>query len=187
MALHDDILGDFQSACKRTLEAMKADLAKLRTGRASTAILDHIRVDYYGEPSPLNQVATLNVPEPRLIVIKPWDKSMVNVIDTAIRNSDLGLNPVNDGEVVRVPFPDLTEERRRELTKLVHKTAEEIRVSIRGHRRDANDMLKELEKEKEITEDELRRAMENVQKTTDEWIKKVDDVVAGKEKELMSI
>jgi ribosome recycling factor len=183
----NDVLNDLQSEMKQALESLNKDLSRMRTGRANLAILDGIRVDYYGASTPLNQVASLHTPEPRLIMIKPWEKSMVPVIEKAIQAADLGFNPSNDGEVVRIPIPPLTEQRRQELVKLAKKTGEEYKIQIRRIRREANDMLKELEKSKDISEDDMHRAMDDVQKHTDEHIKKVDERIAEKEKEILEI
>jgi ribosome recycling factor len=171
----------------KTLEDLKRDLTKVRTGRASTSILDGIRVDYYGTPTPLSGVANLNSPEPRLITIKPWDKGTLKDIEKAIREANIGLNPMNDGELIRLPFPPLTEERRRDIAKQVKSKGEEHKVAIRNVRRDANEMLKDLLKDKSITEDDLKRATERVQKETDAGVLKVDEIIAKKEKEVMEV
>lgn len=159
----------------------------MRTGRASTSILDGIRVDYYGTPTPLSGVANLNSPEPRLITIKPWDKGTLKDIEKAIREANIGLNPMNDGELIRLPFPPLTEERRRDIAKQVKSKGEEHKVAIRNVRREANEMLKDLLKDKSITEDDLKRATERVQKETDAGVLKVDEIIAKKEKEVMEV
>ena len=182
-----DVLKDMQAALDKAIDAFKRDLGKVRTGRASLAVLDGIRVDYYGTPTPLNQVASLNVPDPRLIVIKPWEKSLIPEIEKTIRASQLGLNPSSDGEIVRLPMPPLTEERRKDLVKLVKKMAEEAKVHLRGARRDANEMLKELLKEKEITEDEEKGGLKKVQDVTDGAVAKIDELVAKKESEIMEV
>jgi ribosome recycling factor len=166
---------------------MKQSLMKVRTGRASIGILDGIMVDYYGTPTPLNQLATLAVPEPRLITIQPWDKGALVSIEKAILKSELGLTPNNDGKVIRVPIPPLNEERRRDLVKMVKKMAEEFRIEVRNHRRDANAMLKDLEKEKEINKDDLKASQDKVQDLTDDSIKQIDDLLAVKEKEILEI
>ncbi|HQJ07996.1 MAG TPA: ribosome recycling factor, partial [Deltaproteobacteria bacterium] len=165
----------------------KLALQKVRTGRASIGILDGIMVDYYGTMTPLKQLATLAVPEPRLITIQPWDKGAITAIEKAIMKSELGLTPANDGKIIRVPIPPLNEERRRDLVKMVKKMAEEYRVEIRNHRRDANAMLKDLEKEKEISQDELKSGQDKVQELTDGYIKKVDSMLSEKEKEIMEV
>jgi ribosome recycling factor len=169
------------------MEVLQKDLAAIRTGRASLSLLDHIRVDYYGTPTPLNQVANLAVPEPNLITIQPWETPMLEKIDKAIRSSDLDLNPANDGKILRLPIPSLTEERRKTLVKQVGKIAEESRTAIRQVRRDVNDRLKKLLKDKEISEDDEKRALKEVQDLTDLHIRKVDEAVKKKEQELMTV
>ena len=171
----------------KTLDTLKADLGKIRTGRAHTGILDHIHVDYYGNPTPLNQVANLSLIDARTISVTPWEKKMVAVIDKAIREADLGLNPATMGETVRVPMPALTEERRRDLTKVVRVEAENARVAVRNIRRDANSALKELLKHKSVSEDDERRAQEDVQKLTDRYIAEIDKSLAAKEADLMAV
>ena len=183
----EDVLNDFSSRADQSLEALRRELSRMRTGRANLAMLDGIRVDYYGQSTPLNGVAALQVADPRLIVIKPWDKSMMQPIERAILESGLGINPMNDGEVIRLPIPPLTEERRREMTRQVRAKGEEFKVTIRNTRRDAKDMLEELEKEKEISEDDRKRALDKLQGLTDERVSKVDTVVSAKEEELMQI
>jgi ribosome recycling factor len=185
--MHEDVVSDLKQRIEKTLEDLKRDLGKVRTGRASTNILDGIRVDYYGTPTPLSGVANLNTPEPRLITIKPWDKGTLKDIEKAIREANIGLNPMNDGELIRLPFPPLTEERRRDIAKQVKSKGEEHKVAIRNVRRDANEMLKDLLKDKSITEDDLKRATERVQKETDAGVLKVDEIVAKKEKEVMEV
>src|SRR5204863_3375470 len=160
------------------IEAFKRDLTKVRTGRANLAILDGVRVDYYGTPTPLNQVASLNVADPRLITVKPWERSLIPEIEKAIRSSQLGLNPSSDGELVRLPMPALTQERRQELVKVVKKMSEDARVALRGARRDANEMMKDALKEGAITEDDERKGLKTVQDTTDKAIAKVDEILA---------
>ncbi len=181
----NDIISDLKSNMDETLESLKRELAKRRTGRANVAILDGIKVDYYGSKSPLNQVASVQVPDPRLITIKPWEKSMVPVIEKALQQSSLGLTPSSDGELIRLPIPPLSEERRKNLVKDIKKVGEESKVALRNQRRDANEMLKELEKGKDITEDELRRGQTNVQEVTDQWVAKVDEMVGAKETEIL--
>jgi ribosome recycling factor len=171
----------------KTLDTLKADLGKIRTGRAHTGILDHIHVDYYGNPTPLNQVANLSLIDARTISVTPWEKKMVAVIDKAIREADLGLNPATMGDTVRVPMPALTEERRRDLTKVVRVEAENARVAVRNIRRDANSALKELLKHKSVSEDDERRAQEDVQKLTDRYIAEIDKILHAKEADLMAI
>lgn len=183
----NEILDDVQKDMHKTLDSLNRELGRLRTGRANLAILDGVKVEYYGTPTPLNQVASLHVPDARLIVIKPWEKSVVPAIEKAIQQADLGLNPTTDGEVVRLPIPPLTEERRRDLVKMAKKTGEEYKVQIRKIRRDANEMLKQFQKDKEISEDDMHRGLDKVQKVTDEHVKKVDDVMAEKEKEIMEV
>jgi ribosome recycling factor len=171
----------------KAIEALKRELVTLRAGRANPAILDKIQVEYYGALTPLNQLASITVPEARLLVIQPYDKTALNDIDRAIQKSDLGLSPSNDGTVIRITIPPLTEERRRDLVKLVKKYAEEAKVAIRNIRRDTNDDLKKLQKDGELTEDELRRSTDDVQKLTDKEIVKIDEVAALKEKEIMEV
>jgi len=171
----------------KTLDTLKADLGKIRTGRAHTGILDHIQVDYYGNPTPLNQVANVSLIDARTIGVTPWEKKMVAVIDKAIREADLGLNPATMGDTVRVPMPALTEERRRDLTKVVKGEAENARVAVRNIRRDANTALKELLKHKAVSEDDERRAQEDIQKLTDRHIAEIDKALAAKETDLMAV
>jgi ribosome recycling factor len=169
----------------KVLADLQGEMAQFRTGRASINLLDNVRVDYYGSPVPLNQVAQLHVPEPALITVQPWDASTIREIEKAIRQADLGLNPSNDGKIVRVPIPPLTEERRRDLAKKLSHFAEERRVGLRNIRRDANDQLKKLAKDKLISGDEERQAMESVQKLTDGQIAKLDQVAKAKEREVL--
>lgn len=183
----NDVIKDLQSSIDKAIEALKRDLGKVRTGRANVSVLDGIRVDYYGTPTPLNQVASLNVPDPRLITIKPWEKSLIPEIEKTIRSAQLGLNPSSDGEIVRLPMPPLTEERRKELVKMVKKMGEEAKVALRGARRDANEMLKEFLKSKDITEDEEKQGLKKVQDLTDASVTKVDDIVTKKEKEILEV
>ncbi|NNF83542.1 MAG: ribosome recycling factor [Deltaproteobacteria bacterium] len=171
----------------RSIEAFKKDLGKIRTGRASFSLLDGIKVDYYGTPTPLQQVGTLSVPESRLITITPWDAKMVGPIEKAIQGSNLGLNPSSDGKVVRIPIPPLTEERRKDLVKVVRKMAEDARISVRNIRRDSIDRIKEREKKKEISEDEMKRYQDRVQKETDNYVKKIDEILKTKEQEIMEV
>jgi ribosome recycling factor len=182
---------DIETGAKTRMEKVLSDLqhamAAIRTGRASVNLFDAIRVDYYGTPSPLNHVATLHVPEPSLVTIQPFDISMIGLLEKAIRSSDLGLNPMNDGKTIRVPIPALTEERRKELVKRLHHLAEEHRVSLRNIRREANEQLKKALKDKLISEDEERRALEETQKLTDSHIAKLDLAAKGKEKEILEI
>ena len=171
----------------KAVEDFRHELAAIRTGRASASLLDHIKVEYYGTPTPLNQVATLGVPEANLLTVQPWDPSLLPAIEKAIRSSDLGLNPVNDGKILRVPIPPLTEERRKELVKHLHKVLENHRTAVRNIRRDANEALKKLLKEKKISEDDERRGLEEVQKLADEFIEKVDAQGKSKEREILEM
>ena len=182
-----DIENHAKSRMEKVLADLQHDMASIRTGRASINLLDQIRVDYYGTPSPLNQVATLHVPEPFLITIQPWDVSQIGPIEKAIRSSDLGLNPGNDGKIIRVPIPQLTEERRKEIVKKLHHVVEEHRVSLRNVRRDSNENVKKLLKDKLISEDDDRRAHEEIQKMTDGYIGKADAASKAKEKDIMEI
>jgi ribosome recycling factor len=182
-----DVLKDLQGSLEKGIESFRRDLAKVRTGRANLAILDGIKVDYYGTPTPLNQVASLNVPDARLITVKPWEKALIPEIEKAIRAAQLGLNPNSDGEIVRVPTPALTEERRKELVKVVKKMSEEAKVALRGHRRDANEMLKDFLKDKQITEDEEKAGLKKVQDATDAAVTKVDEILVKKEAEIMEV
>lgn len=183
----EDISKDAEEGMKKAIEAFKRDLAKVRTGRATTAMLDGIKVDYYGTPTPVNQVATVTVVDARLITVKPWEKNMVAVIDKSIRASDLGINPVADSDLVRLPIPPLTQERRRDLVKSVKKMMEEAKVAVRAARRDAMDLLKDAEKDKEITEDERKGGEKRVQDLTDRYVGNVDELATTKEKEIMEI
>ncbi len=171
----------------KSIEALKGDLAKVRTGRAHTGLLDHIQVDYYGSMVPLSQVANIGLADARTITVQPWEKKMVPVVEKAIRESDLGLNPAAMGEVLRVPMPSLTEERRKELAKVIKHEGENARVAVRSLRRDANQTLKELLKKKEISEDDERRAQDDIQKLTDRFVADVDKLVADKEKEILTV
>jgi ribosome recycling factor len=171
----------------KAIEAMRRDFAGVRTGKASPALLDSIRVDAYGSHVPLNQVATVSAPEPRLLLIQPWDRAMVGPIEKALQTSDLGLNPANDGKLIRVPIPPLTEQRRKEYVKILHKMAEEARVAIRQARKDANDDIKRRQKDGELSEDDVRREQDEVQKATDRFIAQVDEVLKHKEAEVMEV
>jgi ribosome recycling factor len=172
---------------EKSLSSLSHELGKVRTGRASTALLDDIRIDYYGTPTPLNQVATLGVPEARLLTISPWDASIIGLVEKAISSSDLGLSPSNDGKIIRIPIPPLNEDRRKDMVKLIKKYGEETRVAVRHIRREALDELKSLEKEKTIAEDEHKHLDAEVQKLTDSYIKKIDEYLEHKEKELMEV
>src|SRR5687768_13502800 len=185
--MNEVIFTQTQKEMDGSVNALRKELTKLRTGRASTALLEHIVVDYYGASTPLNQLATLSAPEPRLLVIQPFDRSAMGEIEKAILKSDLGLTPNNDGKVIRVPIPQLTEERRKELVKHVKKIAEEFRVSVRNHRRVAVEQLKEAEKKKEITADDSKHGHDRVQKITDEYIGRIDKIVKAKEEEIMEV
>jgi ribosome recycling factor len=183
--MKEEILSECGQKMNKGLESLKKDFMRIRTGRASTAFLDGIRVHCYETQMPLDQVASLSVPESRLITIKPWDLTIMGEIEKAVLKSELGLTPVNDGKIIRIPIPPLSEARRKDLAKLAKKMAEEGKIVVRNHRRDANELLKELKNEKEISEDDLFRAQDEVQKLTDEFIKKIDELTAEKEKEIM--
>jgi ribosome recycling factor len=183
----DDILGDADRRMQKAIEVLKQDLAVVRTGRASAALLDRITVDYYGTPTPVNQVATISVPDARLLVIQPWDRKMLVDIEKAIQKSDLGINPNNDGQVIRLAIPALNEERRREMVKTVHRKLDEHKVAIRNIRRDAHDKLRDREKKKEISEDELKRSTDRLQKLTDRCIEEMDKVGKAREQEIMEV
>ena len=182
-----EVLESTKTDMEKTLGVFKKDLSHVRTGRASTALLEGITVDYYGTKTPLNQLATLNAPEATLLVVQPYDKGSIGAIEKAIKASDLGLNPQNDGKLIRIPVPPLTEERRKDLVKHVRKLAEDYRVSVRSHRRDSLEMLKELEKEKEISQDDLKRNEEELQKLTDQHISSIDGEAKKKEAELLEV
>jgi ribosome recycling factor len=185
--MNAQVLDALKKEMERTLDTMRKDLAKTRTGRASTALIEGIMVEYYGARTPLNQLAALSVPEARLLVVQPYDRSVMQAIEKAILQSDLGLVPINDGKVIRVPIPELTEERRKEFVRHVRKVAEDYRVSMRNHRRDANEHLKKMQKDKQIAEDEARSTQDRVQKLTDEYIEKLDRLLKIKEDELMAV
>lgn len=182
-----DVKKSAEQKMQKSLEALKVDLSKIRSGRAHTGLLDHVTVDYYGAPTPINQVANVNLIDPRTIGVIPWEKKMANAIEKAIRESDLGLNPMSVRETIRVPMPPLTEERRKELTKIVKQEAEQVRVAMRNIRRDANAQLKELLKSKEISEDDERRGEDEIQKLTDRYIAEIEKILQVKEAELMAI
>jgi len=183
----DDVYESMKEGIESAHKALGRDLAKLRTGRANLAILDGIRADYYGQPTPLNQMASISVPEPRLIVIRPWDKAGLQAAEKAILTSDIGLTPNSDGEFIRIPIPPLTEERRKELVKVARKHAEECKIAIRHARRDANEMLDTFKDDGDIPEDDAIRGKKHVQELTDEGIKKVDEIVARKEADIMEV
>jgi ribosome recycling factor len=183
----DDVLADAKDRMGKAVEALRKELATIRTGRAHPGLIEHLRVDYYGAPTPLNQLATINVPEPRLLTIQPWDQQSLGAIEKAILKSDLGLNPSNDGVIIRLVIPQLTEERRKELVKVVHKKVEEGRVAVRNVRRDRHDELRRLQREKEISEDAQYLAQEELQKLTDGFIQEVEGVGEEKEAELLAV
>jgi ribosome recycling factor len=185
--MEPQIIKECEAKMEKAISALVKELGKVRTGRASPALLDDIRVDYYGTPSPLNQVATLSIPESRLIVIQPWDHSLIGAIEKAILKSELGMTPANDGKVIRITIPRLTEERRKELVKLVKKMGENSKIEVRNIRRETIETLRTREKEKEISEDELHQLQDQVQKTTDTFVGQIDEVIAEKEKEIMEI
>ncbi|GAB4374842.1 MAG: ribosome recycling factor [Calditrichia bacterium] len=180
-----EILRDAENRMKKSVEHLHNELTRIRTGRATPALLDAVKIDYYGNMTPLNQVASITAPDARLLVVQPWEKRLIGEIEKAILQSDLGLNPSNDGNVVRVPIPELSEERRRDLLKLVKKFCEESKIAIRNIRRDANDHIKRLEKEHEISEDESHSVQDDIQKLTDEYVKKVDEMYDRKETEIL--
>jgi len=182
-----EIIASAETRMKKSVASLTDDFAAIRTGRASASLFDKIRVDYYGEKSPLNQVANISVPEARLIVVQPWDRNLIGEIEKAIRSSELSLNPSNDGKVIRISIPPLTEERRKELVKLARNQAEQGRVAIRNIRRDGNDELKKAQKESTITEDEESRAADELQKLTDTYIKEINQILEEKEKEIMEV
>ncbi len=182
-----DILESHEDKMKKALEVLRKEYGSLRAGRATPALLDKITVDYYGTPTPLNQVGNISVPEPRQLIIQPWERTLLGAIEKAILKSDLGLTPNNDGSVIRLNIPQLTQQRRSELVKVVHKKAEDDRVAIRNLRRDANEAVKKLEKDKVISEDEVKKAQDDIQKLTDKYIKEIDHVMAAKEKEIMEV
>jgi ribosome recycling factor len=181
------VIDDCKQEMEQTVGAFKRDLARLRTSRASTALLEGIVVEYYGARTPLNQLSSVTAPEPRLLIIQPFDRTAIGDIERAIFQSDLGLTPINDGKIIRIPIPELTEQRRKDLVKHVKKIAEEFRVSVRQHRHDAIDMLKELHKEKELTDDDLKKQQERVEHLTKEHVEKVDKILKSKEEEIMAV
>jgi ribosome recycling factor len=185
--MNDAVFTQLQKEMDGSVNALRKELTKVRTGRASTSLLDHVTVDYYGATTPLNQLATLSAPEPRLLVIQPFDRSAMGEIEKAILKSDLGLTPNNDGKIIRIPIPALTEERRKDLVKHVKKIAEEFRVSLRNHRRLAIEHLKDAEKKKEITADDAKHGQERIQKITDDFIGRIDKILKSKEEEVMEI
>ncbi len=182
-----DVISELKESIEKRISYYKEELKGVRTGRASVSMFDNIKVDYYGTMTPLSGVASLSAPEPRLVTITPWDASMIKAIEKAVQTSQMGFNPSNDGKVIRVPFPQLTEERRKELAKIVKKMGEEAKVAVRNERRDANDKIKKQEKDKEISEDESKKLQEEVQKVTDASVRKLDEITEAKEKEIMEI
>jgi len=187
IATTKDAMTQARVRMEKAVEDFRKDLSSVRTGRANVTLLDHIRVDYHGTPMPINQLGTMTVPDPTMIVISPWDPGAVPLVDKAIRTSDLGLNPANDGKVVRVPIPSLTEERRKELVKHIHKVLENHRTAVRNIRRDIKEAVEKLEKEKKISEDEKKRSLDELEKLTHSETKKIEDLSAAKEKEVMEI
>lgn len=182
-----DVKNRTKTGMDKAVESLRRDLSRVRTGRASVSILDDVRVDYYGTPTPLNQIGTLAVPEPRLITIQPWEKKLIPEIERAIQKADLGINPMSDGIVIRLAFPALTEERRKEMVKQVKKMGEEGKIAVRNARRDANESIKKLLKDKEISEDDEKRGEKEIQELTDDYVARIDKVIADKEKELLEI
>lgn len=183
----EEVKGKTKERMQKSIEALKEEFNTIRTGRASAALFEKIKVDYYGEATPLNQVATISIPEARLVVIQPWDKSVLGEIEKAIQKSELSLNPNNDGKLIRINIPPLTEERRKEFVKLAKNMAEQSRVAIRNIRRDANEDLKKKQKNGDLTEDDEKRAHENIQKMTDDFIQEINSILEAKEKEIMEI
>jgi ribosome recycling factor len=183
----EEVFESMEDSVSKALLALKGALSRIRTGRANAALLDSVRVDYYGTLTPLNQMASVTTPEPRLIMVKPWDRSVVGVVEKAVQASDLGLNPSSDGEIIRIPVPPLTEERRKELVKVVRKHGEECKISIRNGRRDANELLKELESSGDAPKDDVARALKQIQTMTDDGVKEVDKIVEAKEIEITEI
>jgi ribosome recycling factor len=183
----DEVFKELRAGIEKAIEALRRDLSKVRTGRAHAGMLDSVRVDYYGVSTPLSQMATVAVPEPRLITIKPWEKGQVKHVEKAIRESDLGLNPMTDGEMIRLPIPALTEERRRDMVKLTKKNGEECKVAIRKHRRDANEMVATLDNDGDVSGDEADRAKKKIEDLVAEGVKQVDHVIAAKEKDILEV
>ncbi len=183
----NEVMKDAEGKMKKTIELFKTDLSTMKAGRASASLLHNMKVDYYGTPTPINQMANVSTPEPRLLLIQPWDPSTIKDIEKVIQASDLGITPANDGKVIRLAIPQLTEERRKELVKVLKKKGEECKVAIRNVRREANDDIKKLEKDSEITEDDSHKGLDKVQELTDGYIKNVDEIVKEKEKEIMSV
>ncbi len=183
----NEVMSEARAAMDKAVKSLKKELTKIRTGRASTSLLDDVRIDYYGVSTPLSQVATLSAPEPRLITVQPWEKNLIPDIERALFKADLGLTPSSDGQLIRLPVPALTEDRRKEMVKIIKRMGEDAKISIRNARRDGNETLKMLEKEKEITTDELKRGEKEVQQLTDEFVTTIDSVVQHKESEVMEI
>ena len=183
----DDVLAEVESKMTKAIDVLKRELASIRTGRASPGLVERIQVEYYGTPTPINQLASISVPEPRLLVIQPWDKNMIGPIEKAIMKSDLGITPTNDGKLIRLVIPQLSEERRKELVKVARKRDEDAKVAIRNDRRQGLEDLKEMEKEKIISEDDLKRAQERLQKLTDKYIEQAGQICAAKEKEILEV
>ena len=182
-----DILGATRERMNKTISVLQQELNGLRAGRANPQVLDRVMVDYYGTPTPINQLGNISTPEPRMLVIAVWDQKAIPAVEKAIQKSDVGINPSNDGKVIRLVFPELTEERRKELVKVVRKKGEESKVAIRSIRRDANEQIKKQQKDNELTEDDLKRLEEKIQKLTDELIREIDTIVSAKEKEILSV
>ncbi|NLK71550.1 MAG: ribosome recycling factor [Clostridiales bacterium] len=187
MNLHFSVHDNLNSKMTKTIEVLKDELKSVRAGRANPALLDRIVVEYYGAPTPLKQLANVSAPEPRLLLIQPFDPSVIHSIEKAINQSELGINPSNDGKIIRLAVPQLTEERRKDLTKLVKKMGEDAKVALRNERRNANDDLKKLQKDGELTEDDLKASLEEVQKMIDKYVKEVEDIISDKEKEIMEV
>ena len=185
--MSDGYLGSMTENMTKSIHAFQRDLVKMRTGRASTALVDSIQADYYGSKVPVNQVANITTPDPRTIQITPWEQSSIAAIEKAILAANIGLTPQNDGKIIRIPLPLLTEERRKEMVKQLKKMGEETKIAVRNHRRDANESVKKMEKDKEISEDDAKKEMDKVQKVTDEKIAEIDKLVAGKEKEILTV
>lgn len=183
----EDVIKELHTGIEKSIEALRRDLSKVRTGRAHAGMLDGVRVDYYGVSTPLNQMATVSVPEPRLIIVKPWEKGQVKAVDKAIRETDLGLNPQVDSDIIRIPIPALTEDRRKEMVKLTKKHGEEAKVGVRKHRRDAMEMIDTLDKDGDVSGDDADRAKKKVEEVVAEGIKQVDAVIAAKEKDILAV
>jgi ribosome recycling factor len=183
----EDVIKELLAGIEKSIEALRRDLSKVRTGRANAGMLDGVRVDYYGVPTPLSQMATISVPEPRLIIVKPWEKGQTKAVDKAIREADLGLNPQVDSDIIRIPIPSLTEERRKEMVKLTKKNGEEAKVGVRKHRRDAMEMIDTLDKDGDVSGDDADRAKKKVEEVVAEGIKQVDAVIVAKEKDILAV